>query len=72
MDVSFLQTAAMVLLGWFGLATVTTVGVAVFLKGAHQREQALPSDELALRAWVRGEPKRRGQQRTKRARPPAA
>jgi hypothetical protein len=53
MDGTFLHTAAWVGLGWLGLATLATVGLSKFLRGAHLREKALPIDEPGLRRWVR-------------------
>lgn len=55
MDVTLLQIAALIVLGWLVLAMLVTAGFALFLRGAHRLERELPTDAQAIREWVRGD-----------------
>lgn len=53
MDVTLLQIAALIVLGWLALSVCVAAVFAVFMRGAHRLERSLPTDPVGIRNWVR-------------------
>jgi hypothetical protein len=62
MDGTILQTAGLIVLGWFALALLVGAGLAAFFNAAHRLERELPTERQAIRDWVKADrraPRRR-------------